>query len=131
MDSWPDSSVRNQYLNPSNVGNGTYFEFNLSSTSNLTEVYYYSGDNLTAGNSSANALVTQIWVDLLKGHFVEPFYMFPSTASGYVGYNYEVNLTNNASAIAINFLVEASNVTTGTVENATVWFDSLWPFTQE
>ena len=59
--------------------------------------------------------------------------MFPSSASGHVGYSYEVNLTNNASAIEINFLVEAQNATnaTGDVQNATVIFDSEWPFTQD
>jgi len=37
--------------------------------------------------------------------------MFPSTATGYVDYKYEVNLTNNATAIEIDFIVEAQNVT--------------------
>ena len=51
--------------------------------------------------------MTQTWVSLLQGNFIEPFTMFPSTGTGYVDYTNEVNLTNNASAIEISFIVEA------------------------
>lgn len=105
--SWPASDQRKQYLNPTNYGNGTYFEFNLTSLSNTTLVYYYSEDAMIGNWSQAQALVTQTWVDLLQGNFIEPFTMFPSTATGYVDYKYEVNLTNNATAIEIDFIVEA------------------------
>jgi hypothetical protein len=129
---WVNSDLRKEYLNETYYGEGTRFQYNLSSTSNVTTVLLWSDDPLGAAweMNEKKALVMATWDAIIQGHFSEPYYMYPSNATGESYYSWRLNLTNpNTTANDIDFTIWANNASSGMLDNATVIFNS--PFAMD
>lgn len=95
-------------------------------------MYYYSADAFPENDTmnSTSALALAIWHGILGGHFNNPYFMFFSNSTGYVNFEYHVNLTNaNDTDYDIDFTIWAWNTTDDgmTTTNASVYFNSSYP----